>query len=139
MIDSLVELLVALFIAAVPILATIVRSRRKRAAKDPKPRGRTKKRFSSLRNRFKKRQKRSGPSDTEEQTGVAGPARAGSGNRRVPSDSSAESALYRELPERAGSPVASGADRLARKIDRYPPLQKAILLREILGPPKGLE
>jgi hypothetical protein len=114
MINSLLELIGALFLAGLPIFVMLARIRRRRI-------------------RAAARGADSGvpPTDRREKTGGT-PQKVSSREMSGGLDQQYSSS-YRSLAETASS------DRLLRRVDRYPPLQRAVVLKEILGTPKGID
>ena len=127
MIDSLVGLIAAVAVAALPILVTILRFRRRRRAK---------------------RGKR-GAEDTTADTGAPQPrpktrtspqVRPAGGTKKADAETPPVQSETITAPREAAY-VSSNvrSQRFPETLNRYPPLQRAILLQEILGPPKGLQ
>ena len=176
MINSLLELIGALFLAGLPIFLMLARIRRRRrlqqeaaATEDPRrdepgvgggaePRrswslGRLLSRRGSW---FRDLVRRRPDADlapgaespgggryvqsggTPRRGGASGGVR-GSGTSRGTSSGLEwqDSSEYRPLSSTSSSPGSS--ESLLRRVDRYPPLQRAIVLKVLLGPPKGLD
>ncbi len=165
MINSLLELVGALFLASLPILLTLARIRRRRmraaaareaAAREPVGGGtdggaRASTSTSSAEQAGGARQ-RSRPRaawldrifgrSRRVQASAAAPAQAPAQQRQKKRSEDSESRKdwaaqsegeYRSLPQ------TPPGEALLKRAERYPPLQRAIVLKEILGPPKGLE
>ncbi len=117
MIDSLLELIGALFLASLPLYLLVMRSRRRRRAARMQYTQESDRRSDVLRGR-----------------------RVGHGADRFSQISSNFPAggEYRPLVEAS---VSSGTTEAAslKRFDRYPPLQRAIVMKEILGRPKGID
>ncbi len=149
MIDSLFDLIAAAFIASLPVLLAIIRSRRNRS-------GRRRRRDSeddTLRAKDK--------AASEARKSKKSPGRAAAFFRRLRGGTATEpqeppEAMDRPQPRRPAPPKEEGTmleglesekergstggkERLIQRVDRYPPLQRAIVLKELLGPPKGFE
>ncbi|MFW5695140.1 MAG: hypothetical protein ACOCYB_08220 [Alkalispirochaeta sp.] len=152
MINSLLELVGALFLASLPILLTLARIRRRRmraAAREAAGRGtsrardgRDHRRAPGWRSWLSQLLERSPDRDLApfpEQGGAAS-APTGRGQTRRQAAPETESGLEQERSHGYRSlPQSSPGDALLKRVGRYPPLQRAIVLKEILGPPKGLD
>ncbi len=178
MINSLLELIGALFLAGLPIFLMLARIRRRRrlqqeaaAAEGPRrdepgvgggaePRrswslGRLLSRRGSWFRSLARRRPDADlapeaeppgggryvqPGGTPRRGGASGGA-PGSGISRARETGGGlqwqDSSEYRPLSSTGSSPGSS--ESLLQRVDRYPPLQRAIVLKELLGPPKGLD
>ncbi|MEX2444041.1 MAG: hypothetical protein WD492_10570 [Alkalispirochaeta sp.] len=161
MINSFLELIGALFLAALPVLVMLARIRRRRMraeaarsgagadrpggdrpAETVRDRRRAPRRGSRL-SRMLDRRPDSDLAPFVEQTGGGKPqgrAPARRGESRRGESSETRSGLEPQSFSGYRSPArTSPGDALLKRVNRYPPLQRAIVLKEILGPPKGLE
>lgn len=138
MINSLLELIGALFLAGLPIFLMLARIRRRRRlrreARDGQPQPRPR-RESWLRSLLRRRPDADLAPYPEEAGGGTTTPRGGESRSRDTWNGleSESSSGYRSLS------LAPGAEALQKRVDRYPPLQRAIVLKEILGPPKALD
>lgn len=134
MINSLLELIGALFLAALPILLTLARIRRRRRLRAEGAPQRRRVGTAWLSRIFgRTRRSQQGGSAPTESTGESRPARRRQEAEAGGSWNWQSESQYRSLPQ------TPPGDALLKRVERYPPLQRAIVLTEILGPPKGLE
>ena len=172
MLDSLFELIAAIFIAAIPILTMIGRRRRRKRAgpaepggpfpssapqqgstrrEEPQPRSKgepagkatgvdPRRLFSWLRRGRREKRKEERETDIASSAVYpsAGAASPWSAREKVRDgeDGRVHFGSVANSPTQGNGPKG---DRLEEVLRPYPTLKRAILLREILGPPKGLE
>lgn len=152
MIDSLFDLIVAAFIASLPILLAIIRSRRNRTGRGRMRRtGKetdgaeeavdsgardTEKRKGWAGGFFRRLRRETAPERNETPTAPPEPERP---KPRRPQPSREEGDAIEGLEAERREAGAGGGERLLERVDPYPPLQRAVILKELLGPPKSLE
>lgn len=133
MTGSLLELIGALFLATLPLYILVMRARRRR------------RRQAAAAARSETSDGRDTTPPAEGRKKPAGPEGRGAASRRRGTTSEVRSnfeesdgAGYRPLAGTSVTPVST-APALLQRLYRYPPLQRAIVLKELLGRPKGLD
>ena len=142
MINSLLELIGALFLAGLPIFLMLARIRRRRRVRAEAVtaggREHDAPRWRSWLRGWWNRQPDSDLAPYPQQASGGQPQRGPTARRGESSETRSALESERTGGYRSLSPAAPPRN-LIERVDRYPPLQRAIVLKEILGPPKGLD